>query len=200
MTILAHIASIGISIVVAVSVGIGASAYVLRDTPSKDTYQQTSVARVAFAAPPTRLIIPMLEIEATIETVGRTQGGAMESPSNFRDVAWYKGGARPGEEGSAVIAGHLDNAFGLSGVFKDLDTLTIGSYVYVQTASGEEMQFRVIRVAEYRYDEVPTRELFERDGGMYLNLITCSGVWLQEHKTYDHRFIVYTEHVPDGEG
>lgn len=202
MITFAHIASILTATVVATSVGAGASAYALRNTvPPRvelETYRKLDVTRVASVAPPARLIIPSLNIDSTIEMAGRTQGGAMESPSNFRDVAWYKEGARPGEDGSAVIAGHLDNALGLSGVFKNLDMLTVGSYVYVETSSGEEMRFRVMRVAEYPYDEVPTRELFERDGGVYLNLITCAGEWLQKHKTYDHRLIVYTEYAPEG--
>lgn len=201
MTTFAHMAAILVAVTVATSAGVGMSVHVLRSTHvpgiiAANSYPQMGVALVA---PPSRLIIPDLRIDTIIESVGRTQDGAMESPSNFRDVAWYKEGARPGEDGSAVVAGHLDNALGMSGVFKNLDTLSTGSYVYVQTALNEEMRFRVMRVAEYPYDEVPTRELFDKDGGIYLNLITCSGSWLREHKTYDHRFIVYTEYAPEGQ-
>lgn len=200
----AHTASIFITVVVAMGVGISASAYMLRDaTPpriAEAAQQHMNTVGTASVALPVRIIIPTLQIDTPIEIVGRTEDGAMQSPSNFRDVAWYKEGARPGENGSAVVAGHLDNALGIAGVFKNLDTLSVGSYVYVQTISGQKKRFRVMRVAEYRYDEVPTRELFEKSGGKYLNLITCSGSWLWKDGTYDQRLIVYTEHAPEGYG
>lgn len=195
------IQSIFIAVAVAVSVGMGASVYVLRGTSSvvvlEDTTHQIGFVETTLGGLPHRLNIPSLKIDAVIETVGRTPEGAMESPSNFRDVAWYKNGAQPGQVGSAVIAGHLDNAFGIPGVFKNLKTLTVGGYVYVENTSGEEIRFRVLRVATYPYDEVPTRELFDRGGGVYLNLITCAGAWLWKDKTYDQRFIVYTEYAPE---
>lgn len=148
-------------------------------------------------AVPRRLIIRKIGVDTKIQSVGRTKAGAMDVPNNFYEAGWYNRGPRPGEEGSAVIAGHVDNALGLSGVFKHLDLLSEGDSVYVENASGTKMHFIVKRVAVYPYDKVPTQELFERKGGVYLNLITCGGMWIQKKKTYSERFVAYAELVVD---
>jgi sortase (surface protein transpeptidase) len=80
-------------------------------------------------------------------------------------------------------------------VFKDLEALRIGDEVMIETASGEVLRFRVLRTGVYPYDS-PPEGLFTRSDGAYLNLITCTGEWLQEAKTYDGRLVVYTELVP----
>ncbi len=144
-------------------------------------------------AAPNQLIIPALDIVAHVESVGAYRTGRMRSPSNFFNVAWYQEGPRPGEAGNAVIAGHLDNALGLSGVFKDLDKLLPGDDVYVATLSGEEQHFKVVRIAEYHYTEVPINELFGTQEGINLNLVTCAGIWIKREKTYDRRLVVYTQ-------
>ncbi len=140
---------------------------------------------------PARLLIPSLHINASVQHVGRTAAGLMRDPSNFTDVAWYKGGPEPGQEGSAVIAGHLDNALGLDGVFKHLNDIQTGQDIEVRTAAGGTLYFRVTDIENYPYTQVP-EDIFTKTGGSYLNLITCAGVWLQQERTYDHRLVVYT--------
>lgn len=110
-------------------------------------------------------------------------------------MGWYTGGSRPGQEGTAVVAGHVDNALGLSGVFKHLGDMEMGNDVYIETTEGETLHFRVLKKEIYPYDAVPIDELFFKTGGRYLNLITCSGRWLATQHTYSHRLVVYTELV-----
>lgn len=143
---------------------------------------------------PAILAIPTLDVEALVEFVGRTPEGNMGSPTSFTGIAWFKEGAVPGARGSAVVAGHLDNALGRSGVFKNLDKLRVGDEVLVQTVSGEVLRFRVTSTVIYAHD-APTEEVFTRDDGTYLNLITCAGNWLSEAKTYSERLVVFTELV-----
>lgn len=144
---------------------------------------------------PARLIIPALTVDAPIEQVGRTASGNMGSPTSSTGIVWFKEGARPGEPGSAVVAGHLDNALGRSGVFKNLERLSVGDMVLVETISGETLRFRVISTAVYPYN-APPEGLFTSTDGTLLNLITCTGEWIPEAKTYDGRLVVYTEMVP----
>src|SRR5688572_8435793 len=61
------------------------------------------------APPPTRLEIPSLGIDAAVQEVGITKKGTMGVPRGYDEAGWYKYGAAPGELGSAVLAGHLDN-------------------------------------------------------------------------------------------
>lgn len=57
---------------------------------------------------PLRLSLPRLRIDADVEQVGLAPDGAMDVPERFDTVGWYRLGARPGELGNAVLAGHLD--------------------------------------------------------------------------------------------
>lgn len=140
------------------------------------------------------LLIPKLGIETRVESVGRTPEGNMANPSTFHTVAWFKEGAAPGGIGSAVIAGHVDNALSLAGVFKDLHTLTPGDEVLLNVGTST-LRYRVLRLEEYPYDAAPLAEIFGREDGRYLNLVTCAGTWLSDRQTYDTRLVVYTELV-----
>lgn len=142
---------------------------------------------------PTRLTIPALQIDAHVQHVGITKGGAMATPSNFRDVAWYRHGAVPGGRGSAVIAGHVDNGLGLSGVFKHLADVEVGDEIVVEREDGSVARFRVSGKRSYPYNEVPVDVVFNPSGSPRLNLITCEGRWLEEDKTYDQRLVVFAE-------
>lgn len=141
---------------------------------------------------PERLLIPRLHIDAAVQYVGVNAKGDMATPSNFTDVAWYKYGAVPGQLGSAVIAGHVDNGLKLDGVFKRLGDLKVGDDVYVQRRDGARLHFVVTEIKSYPYKSVPTDRLFERADRTRLNLVTCEGGWVGAEKTYDHRLIVYT--------
>ncbi len=147
---------------------------------------------------PSRLLIPELSIDVNVQHVGVTKNGNMAAPSNFIDVSWYKFGTVPGYRGSAVMAGHQDNAMGLDGVFKHLEDLELGDDVYVIGQDGKRLHFKVIDKQIYDYnDPSPLKRIFNADDGVYLNLITCAGKWLQVVKTNDQRLVVYTELVKD---
>src|ERR1700692_3220805 len=68
---------------------------------------------------PARLRIPNLQIDAPIIYVGQTASGVMDAPVSkaihspyWTSVFWYDQGAAPGQEGNAVIAGHVDRVGG----------------------------------------------------------------------------------------
>ena len=197
-----YLQSLMLALGVTLLVALGLILYILRDTLAEgSTLLATplgSVMTEGTSTIPLRLRIVALQVDAKIQQVGRTSAGLMGIPSNFTDVAWYKLGPQPGGTGSAVIAGHLDNALALSGVFKHLGDLRIGDEVDVDTAAAGTIRFRVIRIAVYPYDQVPLDELFKKNDGAYLNLVTCAGVWLKSKKTYDQRLIVYTARIPEG--
>lgn len=145
---------------------------------------------------PARLRIPKLGIDSFIQHVGVNAKGNMAAPNNFVDTGWYKYGTVPGFVGSSVITGHVDNGLGLPGVFKDLGEMRIGDEFFVITAKGDERRFRVVEVQAYPYTLVPLKVLFSRNDAPRLNLITCSGKWLQGERSYDTRLVVYAELVP----
>src|SRR5262249_2969166 len=116
-------------------------------------------------------------------------------PNNFSDVGWYKYGAVPGEDGSAVIAGHVDNALALPGVFKYLENIQPGADVYVIQKNGDTLHFVVDSSETYAANDAPSGRLFDNGNGARLNLITCEGPWVQSQHQYDHRLVVYTHLV-----
>ncbi|MET0979658.1 MAG: class F sortase [Candidatus Saccharimonadales bacterium] len=142
---------------------------------------------------PIRLQIPKLQVDANISYMGLTDGGEMDVPPDLINVGWYKYGAKPGEIGSAVIAGHLEGTEDL-GVFTDLQKLQKGDTVSVRNDRNELIRFAVREARTYKQDERPT-EIFNRTDGSYLNLITCSGIWDNAKQRYSHRYVVFADKI-----
>lgn len=141
---------------------------------------------------PARLRIPSLGVDAKVEPVGVKADGAMATPSNFDNVAWYSPGAKPGGQGSAVFAGHVNNALLRSGVFEHLAQIKKGSYVMVEDAAGKSLVYRVSSVEEYE-PGASTGALFAATGPSRLVLITCDGEWVPSARSYDKRLVVVAE-------
>jgi LPXTG-site transpeptidase (sortase) family protein len=142
---------------------------------------------------PLRLQIPKLNVDANISYMGLTEDGDMDVPPDLINVGWYKYGTKPGDIGSAVIAGHLKGVKDL-GVFTDLATLQLGDPIDVRNDRNEIITFVVRKTRTYAQDERPA-EIFANNGSAYLNLITCSGVWSNSQQRYSHRLVVFAERV-----
>lgn len=143
----------------------------------------------------TRLTIPNIGVDAEIESLGLTPTGAMDTPEGPNNVGWYSLGVRPGEMGSAVIGGHRGWKNGESAVFDDLDRLKKGDSITVTDTHGETHIFIVSETRVYdRSDIVP--EVFISNGGAYLNLITCIGIWNDELKSSQERLVVFADLAP----
>ncbi len=115
----------------------------------------------------------------------------MDVPTNSVDVGWFKEGSAPGETGSAVIDGHLDARDGTAGVFQSLGSLQVGDKVQISDSSGVVSSFVVWQKKEYDWDARPP-EVFNKNDGKYLNLITCTGVWNFGKQSYGKRLVVFT--------
>ncbi len=139
---------------------------------------------------PVRLIIPSLNINSGIQYLGITQG-EMDSPNNSSDVGWFMPGSRPGENGSTVIAGHLNEKDGSKGVFANLNKLKTGDILYIEDSNKNIFTYAV---RESRlYDHGYAEEVFIPNDSPHLNLITCEGVWNQNTNTYNKRLVVFTD-------
>lgn len=138
---------------------------------------------------PIRLLIPSINVDAKIQNVGVTLKGEMEVPSNAIDVGWFMIGVRPGEMGSAVIAGHIDGKDGGAGVFANLYKLKEGDRLYVEDDKGTSTAF-VVREKRV-FDPGYADEVFSRNDGVYLNLVTCDGLWDGAKKSYSKRLVVF---------
>src|SRR5205807_274310 len=144
--------------------------------------------------PLARLLIPAIGINAHIESVGVRPDGTMETPvqNPWNDVGWYSAGQRPGERGSAVIAGHLDRPGGNPAVFWHLRDLHVGDKVLVVDAQGKTLRFHVTRIGFYPPREAPVQDIFGNTSGRFLNLMTCAGDWIPTERQTALRLVVYT--------
>jgi LPXTG-site transpeptidase (sortase) family protein len=142
---------------------------------------------------PIRLTIPRLNVDAAIEDVGLTSQGAMDVPKGPADVAWFDLGSRPGEKGSAVIAGHEGWKDGIPAVFDNLHELQKGDELYVRDENGAIIAFVVREVRTYDQNGDSSDVFNSSDGRAHLNLITCGGIWNATQKSYSNRLVVFTD-------
>jgi sortase (surface protein transpeptidase) len=144
---------------------------------------------------PSRFKMPSLGIDAAVQHVSITTKNTIGVPNNFKDVGWYVNSPAPGQPGSAIIDGHVDNGLGLAGVFKNLSKSNIGDDVEVVNVSGKKNFFKIIKIENYPFESTSTSAFAYPVDGSYLMLITCSGKWIPARKTYDTRTIVIAKLV-----
>lgn len=142
---------------------------------------------------PARLKIPSIGIDARVEHAGVNPEGAMIGPRYRNNVAWFQSGIRPGENGSAVIAGHYGWKSRLLSAFDTLHTLRVGDKVYVEDGAGVVTAFIVREIKKYGKQADTAEVFFSKDGKPHLNLITCEGIWNALARGYSGRLVVFTD-------
>jgi sortase A len=142
---------------------------------------------------PIRLTIPDIHVDASVEDLGLTPLDAMAVPEGPIDVAWYDLGPRPGDLGSAVIAGHEGWKDGIAAVFDNLSKLSVGDEIYVKDNTGTTTAFIVRKVEIYGKNDSASTVFDSNDGTAHLNLITCEGVWNAATQSYSGRLVVFAD-------
>lgn len=140
---------------------------------------------------PVRLLIPVINISANIQTLGTNSKGEMEVPTNIADVGLFKFGAIPGRIGSAVIAGHFNGKNNQEGVFFNLDKLKVGDKLSVEDKTGKSITFMVQKIE--LYDSGYADNVFNQNDGVHLNLVTCDGLWDEAKKSYSKRLVIFSD-------
>ncbi len=154
-------------------------------------------AAVVDVGRPVRLTIAAINLDAAVEAVGLTPDGAMITPANPDDAAWYQLGPRPGEPGNAVIIGHVDSLT-RGAVFWDLRTLTPGNMIAVVGDNGVTYQFVVRNAERYPLGSAPLAKIFGTTDGTRLTLVTCDAETAFDRASgeYGGHLIVYAEAAP----
>jgi hypothetical protein len=142
------------------------------------------------AAVPIRLEIAAIGVRAPVIRLGLDRDGALEVPARFDEVGWWAGGARPGERGPAVIAGHVDSRTGPA-VFFRLDRLRARDAIVVVRRDGSRVRFAVQRIARYRKVAFPTARVYGPTRAPALRMITCSGAFDAATGHYVDNTVVY---------
>jgi hypothetical protein len=155
--------------------------------------------------PPVWLSAPKAKIDASVISVGEDEHGAMLAPEGpnsdpvWFTTFWWQYGAKPGQIGNMVIAGHLDRKDGSPAVFWWLRLLSVGDSIYVRTTQGNTLQYLVTDVQTYLNpssgpDDPVLQRIFGPATTANLNLITCAGDWTG--KEYTKKLVVYTTLAP----
>jgi sortase (surface protein transpeptidase) len=176
---------------------IAAAASALHQTTPEGVTSAASIAPAAESAPrgepvagPVRLQIPSIGVDAPIIKLGLDPTGALEVPTNFGDTGWWSGGARPGEPGPAVIAGHVDSKSGPD-VFFRLRELRKGDAIVVTRRDGSRVRFTVEGSERYAKDRFPSKKVYGPTERPALRLITCSGTFDRSTGHYLDNTVVY---------
>ncbi|MDR0397677.1 MAG: class F sortase [Candidatus Nomurabacteria bacterium] len=157
--------------------------------------EQEVVEYVVPAEKPRYLSVTSLGItNARVREIGIDENGKLGAPTNIFDVAWYRGSALPGSgSGALLIDGHNGGPT-LDGVFKKLNQLSEGAIITIERGDGARFSYRVaekhiMTVAETdAYMAVMLTSISASKEG--LNLITCTGNWVQAQQTYDQRVVI----------
>ncbi|WP_406727649.1 class F sortase [Streptomyces sp. GD-15H] len=127
-------------------------------------------------SPPDRVRIAAIDVDAPLTGLRLTGTGSLDVPPPERKnlAGWYEAGTTPGETGTAIVAGHVDNADGPA-VFYSLGALRKGSTIEVDRLDGRTAVFTVHAVEVYDARAFPDEKVYGAAKRPELRIITCGG-------------------------
>ncbi|THA82920.1 class F sortase [Streptomyces sp. A0592] len=142
-----------------------------------------------------RIRIPTINVDAPVMTVGLDAEGWIDAPPpQERNLAgWYLNGISPGQRGSAVIVGHVDNAQGPA-VFYGLGSVKPGNQIEVERYDGRTAVFEVYGVEVFSKEAFPGARVYGDTGHAELRVITCGGGY-SKARGYDGNVVVFARMV-----
>jgi hypothetical protein len=148
-----------------------------------------SVRTYTGVAVPVRLRIPAKNIDTPLRRLGLAADGTIAAPREWQVAGWYDRGPRPGQNGPAVIVGHIDSRAGPA-VFFRLPSLRRGAAVYVDRKDGSTVRFRVTGRRQVAKDRFPATAVYSPSLQPSLVLITCGGTFDRSAGHYRDTIIV----------
>jgi sortase (surface protein transpeptidase) len=140
-------------------------------------------------AAPERVRIPSIGVSARIVPLPIDRSGKLIAPKGFHVAGWNKAGPEPGEDGTAVIAGHVDSRDGPA-VFYRLRELRRGDRIEVDRVDGGTAVFTVTKIVQHRKTAVPA-EVYRPAPGPEIRLVTCGGTFDRGRGSYRDNLIVH---------
>ena len=139
-------------------------------------------------AAPFWISIPDAGVESPVDPVGSTSSG-LALPASGR-TGWWDGGPRPGEDGRAVIVGHLDSRNGPD-VFAKAHELGEGDPILVRDDAGVSHRYEVVGVTRVKKADFPTADVYGPAPRPVLVLVTCGGPYDESSGHYRDNVLVY---------
>ena len=116
-------------------------------------------------------------------------------PASTSVAGWYTGGPRPGQVGSAVIAGHIDSYLRAGRV---LPAAPAAARVTASTSGRPTARWRCsASTPEHSYpkDHFPTQQVYGPAPDPELRLITCGGTFDPAIGSYLNNVVVYAAQI-----
>jgi sortase (surface protein transpeptidase) len=153
----------------------------------------TSMGRPLPPSEPVRIEIPVLDVNAPVMQLGQNPDGSVQVPplGNHNLAGWYDRTVMPGQDGTSVILGHVDNYTGIS-VFFYIKNLQPGDLVKVVRADGTTAVFSVDGTQKVAKATFPSSAIYGNTRYPELRLITCGGPFDSATGQYLDNIVVYS--------
>ena len=160
----------------------------VQDVDETDVSDEDKSEYIVAANKPRYLTIEKLDIHnARILEVGVTKEGALDTPMNIFDAAWYTGSDLPGDGGTALLDGHNGGPTKV-GIFKYLPNLEKGDKITIEMGDGRLFEYEVYDNKSVLLSEADSQmaamEISPVKGQESISIISCTGEWSQTRQTY----------------
>ena len=160
--------------------------------PALDTGARAyTPAPVVLDAPaPASLDIDAIDVHTPLVNLDVQTDGTIAVPSDFDVAGWFVRSPRPGENGPALVAGHVDSHAGPA-VFFRLKELHPGDRIVVTRVDGSRVAFAVSAVMQYPKQQFPSDVVFGSTSRAELRLVTCGGTFDHARRSYRDNVVVF---------
>lgn len=137
--------------------------------------------------------IEKLGVHARVKRLGVNVNNVLKAPANIFDVGWYDGSAKPGENGTVVLDGHVSGPT-KHGVFYSIGSLKKGDKIQVERGDGKIFTYTVTATEIYDYSKVDMAKVLTSSvpGKPALNFMTCTGRFNVRTNSFEQRIVVFT--------
>ncbi|MEP6628966.1 MAG: class F sortase [Lapillicoccus sp.] len=139
---------------------------------------------------PVRISLPTIRVDAPLVDLGLAADGHVQVPARPQDAGWLTTSPAPGQQGPAVILGHVDSTTGPA-VFYPLRHLAVGDPVVVTRRDGSQVRFTVDGLQQFAKTDFPTQATYGPVPGPALRLITCDGPYDRSAGGYQDNLVVF---------
>ncbi|MEW9515251.1 class F sortase [Streptomyces tubercidicus] len=149
---------------------------------------------------PSLVAIPSLDVAAPLLPLGLNGDGKIAAPPAEDPglAGWFADAPTPGENGTAVIVGHVDSRSGPA-VFYGLGALEKGRTIRVTREDGRTAVFEVYGIQVFDKRKFPSRKVYGTTGRPELRVLTCGGAYTAG-SGYAGNVVVFARMTGSGEG
>jgi len=117
----------------------------------------------------------------------------LQAPKATYDAGWYTSSAKPGQPGAMLIDGHASETGTHYGLLGYLTDIKLGATITIERGDGVRFNYTVVNTKIVPLNSVNMQSLLTPYNGAAqgVNLIACTGKWIDNNTTLDHRILVF---------